>query len=70
MSSESLTLRERKLARRLDARGESGLFACLLRLRGVRMRERFELSELRAVGGEGAIFTVHDRGDPGHPAGR
>ena len=28
------------------------------------MRERFELQELRAVGGEGAIFTVRDRGDP------
>lgn len=65
MTTASLTPRERKIARRLDARGEAGLFACLVRLRGVRMRERFELSELRAVGGEGAIFTVRDRGNPG-----
>jgi serine/threonine protein kinase len=60
----SLTPRELKIARRLDARGQRGLFECLVRLRGARMRERFELHELRAVGGEGAIFTVVDRANP------
>ncbi len=63
MTSTPLTPRERKIARRLAARGRGALFECLRRLRGVRMRERFELGELRAVGGEGAIFTVRDRGD-------
>jgi len=59
-----LTLRERKIARRLEARGDHRLFERLHRLSGVHMRERFELRELLAVGGEGAIFRVHDRGDP------
>ena len=64
MSDAPLTPRELKIARRLAARGQRGLFDCLVRLRGARMRERFELHELRAVGGEGAIFTVVDRADP------
>ncbi len=48
----------------MEARGEKGLFACLLQLRGRAMRERFHLGSLLAVGGEGAIFVVTDDADP------
>jgi len=64
VSDSDLTRRERRIARRLDARGDGPLFRRLHQLCGVRMRERFELGELLAVGGEGAIYRVRDRGNP------
>lgn len=60
----TLSRRERRIGRRLEARGQRRLFDCLLRLRGVRMRERFRLSDLYAVGGQGAVYRVTDDSDP------
>ena len=46
--------RERRVMRRLEARGASGLAKALLRLRGVVAGGRYRLAGLYAVGGEGA----------------
>jgi len=60
----AITRRERRIGRRLAARGDGDLFACLLSLRGCALRERFHLEDLLAVGGEGAVFVVRDETDP------
>jgi hypothetical protein len=59
----SLSRRERRLGRRLGARDEQPLFEALLAFRGRPLSERFALSPLFAVGGEGAIFEVRDNTD-------
>jgi hypothetical protein len=55
---------ERRVGRRLRARGEEGLFEALLVLRGTDLGEGLRLDRLLAVGGEGAVFTVADAADP------
>ena len=60
--------RERRVIRRLEARGEAGLAHALLRLRGVIAGARYRLVRLYAVGGEGAVFDCDDISDPGGPA--
>jgi serine/threonine protein kinase len=60
----SMSRRERRIGRRLEARGQRRLFDCLLRLRGTTMRERFALHDLYAVGGQGAVYRVIDDSDP------
>lgn len=58
---DSLSRRERRLGRRLSSRDEQPLFEALLSFRGLPLSERFSLTRLFAVGGEGAIFEVADR---------
>lgn len=55
---DDLDRRELRISRRMDARGERGVFDCLLRMRGAVAGGRFRLGRLRAVGGEGAIFDL------------
>ena len=67
MTGSEPSPRERRIGLRLAARREEPLVECLLRLRGRAGDERFTLGALRAVGGEGAIYDVTDRDDPGAP---
>jgi hypothetical protein len=54
---------ERRIARRMDARGDFGLGEALIDLRGVVCGNRYRLDSLYAVGGEGAVFLVNDLKD-------
>jgi len=59
-----LTAHERRIARRLEARGLAGLGETLARLDGSRFGERFTLERLFAAGAEGAVFLARDESDP------
>ncbi|MCU0727618.1 MAG: hypothetical protein MUE73_17810, partial [Planctomycetes bacterium] len=61
---DDVTRREARIGRRLSSRGEDGLFAALLGLRGLELGNGLRLRRLRAVGGEGAVFYVEDALDP------
>jgi hypothetical protein len=61
------SIRELRIARRLEARGQQGLFGELLKLRGFTLGEGYSLGRLLAVGGEGALFDVHSEVDPSLP---
>ena len=54
------TSHERRVQRRLEARGEPGLAAALLHFKGARAGGRFLIRRLYAVGAEGAVFDVRD----------
>jgi serine/threonine protein kinase len=58
------TIREYRIARRLQARGNGGLFDQLLRLRGMPLGEGYTFGRLFAVGGEGAIYHVTSDAKP------
>jgi hypothetical protein len=55
---------ERRIARRLEARGQPGLGEALARMRGCVVSGRWRVGSLYAVGAEGAVFVVHDIRDP------
>jgi hypothetical protein len=59
----SASPRERRIARRLEARGEGGLADALLGLRGVILGDQYRMESLYAVGGEGAVYTTRDLTD-------
>jgi serine/threonine protein kinase len=59
--------RERRVTRRLEARGLKGLGQALVRLRGTQIAGRWELGSLYAVGAEGAVFLCHDVWDGSQP---
>lgn len=59
--------RERRVTRRLEARGLKGLGQALVRLRGTQIAGRWELGSLYAVGAEGAVFLCHDVWDGTQP---
>ncbi len=59
--------RERRVTRRLEARGLRGLGQALVRLRGTQIAGRWELGSLYAVGAEGAVFLCHDVWDGSQP---
>jgi len=69
-SSLPMTLRERRIGRRIEARGERPLFDALLRLRGLDLDGGYRLGSLYAVGGEGAIYEVDGRGDGARLVGK
>jgi len=56
--------RERRVIRRVEARGEVGLDQALLALRGTVAAARYLLTRLYAVGGEGAVYECKDIQDP------
>ncbi len=58
------TSHERRVARRITARGDEGLTESLLQLNGVRAGGRYLLRQLYAVGAEGAVYDVKDMKDP------
>lgn len=58
---------ERRIARRLEARGDDGLAEALLGLNGVEFAGRYRFESLYAVGGEGAVYTCRDLDDPTAP---
>jgi hypothetical protein len=51
---------ERRVQRRLEARGQHGLANALLHFKGGRAGGRFLIRRLYAVGAEGAVFDVRD----------
>jgi hypothetical protein len=55
---------ERRIARRLEARGQPGLGEALARMRGCVVSGRWRVGSLYAVGAEGAVFVVSDIRDP------
>ena len=59
--------RERRVVRRLETRGLRGLGQALVRLRGVRFGDRWELGSILAVGAEGAVFLCYDVNDATAP---
>ena len=61
------SIRELRIARRLESRGQRALFGELLKLRGFPLGEGYSLGRLLAVGGEGALFEVHSEVDPSLP---
>jgi hypothetical protein len=65
--SAPLSRRERRIGRRLAARGEQDLFTTLAELRGVVASDRWRLESLLAVGGEGAIYVARDLSDRAAP---
>ena len=58
---------ERRLARRLEARGEAGHVEALLGLKGVIVGGRHRIESLYAVGGEGAVYLTRDLRAPDEP---
>lgn len=61
------SIRELRIARRLESRGQRDLFGELLKLRGFALGEGYSLGRLCAVGGEGALYAVHSDVDPSLP---
>jgi len=61
------SIRELRIARRLESRGRRDLFGELLKLRGFVLGEGYSLGRLCAVGGEGVLFEVHSDVDPSLP---
>ncbi len=61
------SIRELRIARRLESRGQMKLFDQLLKLRGFVLGEGYSLGRLFAVGGEGALFEVFSEVDPSLP---
>ena len=59
--------RERRVTRRLEARGLKGLGQALVKLRGTQIDGRWELGTLYATGAEGAVFLCHDAWDATQP---
>jgi serine/threonine protein kinase len=59
--------RERRVIRRLEARGMKGLGQALVQLRGTQIEGKWELGPLYAVGAEGAVFLCHDVWDANQP---
>lgn len=51
---------ERRVARRIEARGLPGLGEALAALRGTRIHTRWEVESLYAVGAEGAVYLLRD----------
>ena len=62
-----MTRQERRIARRVDTRGDEGLVEELVNLRGTIAQGRYQIGELYAVGGEGAVFDCSDVRAPGGP---
>jgi serine/threonine protein kinase len=62
MTAPTARARERRVARRLEARGLRGLGEALVRLGGTRVGERWVIDCLYAVGAEGAVFLCRDLG--------
>lgn len=63
----SPTAHERRISRRLEARGLAGLGEALTRLDGTEFGGRFRLESLFAAGAEGAVFLASDISSPaGH----
>lgn len=60
------TAHERRIARRLEARGLAGLGDALCRLVGTEFGPGYRLESLFAAGAEGAVFLCRD---PAHPVG-
>jgi len=60
----SLSAHERRVARRLEARGLAGLGEALSRLSGTRFGDRYRLEILFAAGAEGAVFLARDLSRP------
>lgn len=58
---------ERRVMRRLEARGESGLGDALIKIDGAVVGDRFRIESLYAVGSEGAVFLARDVHDPSAP---
>ncbi len=58
---------ERRLARRLEARGEAGHVEALLGVKGVIVGGRHRIESLYAVGGEGAVYLTRDLRVPEAP---
>ena len=58
---------ERRLARRLQARGEAGQVEALLGLKRVIVGGRHRIESLYAVGGEGAVYLTRDLREPAAP---
>jgi hypothetical protein len=61
------TSHERRVTRRLDARGQPGLGDILVRLQGLEFGARWRFDSLYAVGAEGAVYLVADLREPGAP---
>ncbi len=61
------TSHERRVQRRLEARGQHGLANALLHFKGGRAGGRFLIRRLYAVGAEGAVFDVRDTMKRGGP---
>ena len=61
------TSHERRVQRRLEARGAHGLANALLHFKGCRAGRRFLVRRLYAVGAEGAVFDVRDTATRGGP---
>jgi hypothetical protein len=62
----SATAHERRIARRLEARGLAGLGDALCRLVGTEFGPGYRIESLFAAGAEGAVFLCRD---PAHPTG-
>jgi serine/threonine protein kinase len=60
--------RERRVTRRLEARGMKGLGQALVQLRGTQIDGRWELGCLYAAGAEGAVYLCHDVWDAAQPS--
>jgi serine/threonine protein kinase len=58
---------ERRVARRLEARGDPGLGEILSRLGGTEIEGRWRIERLYAVGAEGAVYLARDLADPSAP---
>jgi serine/threonine protein kinase len=65
--SPAVKARERRVARRLDARGLDGLGEALARVSGTRVADRWVIESLYATGAEGAVFLCRDARDPSAP---
>jgi len=65
--SPAVKARERRVARRLEARGMKGLGEALARLSGTRVAGRWMIESLYAAGAEGAVFLCRDALDPRAP---
>ncbi|MCE9638348.1 MAG: hypothetical protein K8T90_21815 [Planctomycetes bacterium] len=65
--NRALTLRERRIGKRLAARGDAELFTRLIELCGAIAGGAFRLESLYAVGGEGAVYLTRDLRDPSAP---
>lgn len=67
MSAGDPVAHERRVIRRLEARGEPGLGEALVGLDGSVVGDRWRLESLYAVGSEGAVYVARDVEDPAAP---
>jgi hypothetical protein len=61
------TAHERRISRRLEARGLSNLGDALCKLKGARFGDGYEIDSLFAAGAEGAVFLARKDGEAGMP---